>query len=73
MAQYQGYFYDSIQGKCIEVTGQSGPFGSTDECEKCNCGGKDPVGDKVKSGLNNVVNPINTTISDELYYKIIAP
>ena len=88
VAQYQGYFYDSIQGKCIEVTGQRGPFGSTDECEKCNCGGKDPVGDKVKSGLNNdvnpigdkvksdlnnVVNPVNTTISDELYYKIIAP
>jgi hypothetical protein len=33
----------------------------------------DKVGDKVKSDLNNVVNPINTTISDELYYKIIAP
>ena len=73
VAQYQGYFYDSIQGKCIEVTGQSGPFGSTDECEKCNCGGKDPVGDKVKSGLNNDVDPVNTKISDELYYKIIAP
>jgi len=71
VAQYQGYFYDSIQGKCIEVTGQSGPFGSMDECEKCNCGGKDPIKDDVKSGLNNVVNPINTTISDELYYKII--
>ena len=73
VAQYQGYFYDSIQGKCIEVTGQRGPFGSTDECEKCNCGGKDPVGDKVKSGLNNDVDPVNTKISDELYYKIIAP
>ena len=33
----------------------------------------DKVGDKVKSDLNNVVNPVNTTISDELYYKIIAP
>ena len=66
VAQYQGYFYDSIQGKCIEVTGQSGRLGSMDECEKCNCGGKDPVGDKVKSGLNNDVDPVNTKISDEL-------
>jgi hypothetical protein len=29
----------------------------------------EPVGDKVKSGLNNVVTPINTTISKDKYYE----
>jgi hypothetical protein len=43
--QYQGYFYDSIKGKCIEVTGESGPFGSIAECEACKCNGQDNVGD----------------------------
>ena len=44
-SQYQGYFYDSIKGKCIEVTGESGPFGSIAECEACKCNGQINVGD----------------------------
>ena len=32
----------------------------------------DPVGDKVKSDLNNVVNPVNTTISKDKYYEYIS-
>jgi hypothetical protein len=32
----------------------------------------EPIGDKVKSGLNNVVNPINTTISKDKYYEYIS-
>jgi hypothetical protein len=32
----------------------------------------EPVGDKVKSGLNNVVTPINTTISKDKYYEYIS-
>jgi hypothetical protein len=32
----------------------------------------EPVGDKVKSGLNNVVTPVNTTISKDKYYEYIS-
>lgn len=32
----------------------------------------EPIGDKVKSGLNNDVNPINTTISKDKYYEYIS-
>ena len=32
----------------------------------------DKVGDKVKSDLNNVVNPVNTTISKDKYYEYIS-
>jgi hypothetical protein len=32
----------------------------------------EPVGDKVKSDLNNVVNPVNTTISKDKYYEYIS-
>ena len=33
---------------------------------------QDPIKDDVKSGLNNVVNPINTTISKDKYYEYIS-
>ena len=52
--QYQGYFYDSIKGKCIEVTGESGPFGSIAECEACKCGTQSTVGsDSPKSTVGS--------------------
>ena len=40
-----GYFYDSIKGKCVEVGGQTGPFGSIAECEACKCNGKSSIVD----------------------------
>ena len=63
-------FYDKEKNTVLS----NEEFGSILKNQFCN--GKikqDPIKDDVKSGLNNVVNPINTTISDELYYKIIAP
>jgi len=39
------------------------------------CDGKinqDPIKDDVKSGLNNVVTPVNTTISKDKYYEYIS-
>ncbi len=45
VTQQIGYFYDSIQGKCVGVTGQNGPFGSIAECEACKCGSQGTIGD----------------------------
>ena len=64
-SQYQGYFYDSIKGKCIEVTGESGPFGSIAECEACKCGSQGTIGDgsqKPNDGGNKLPDFIPPTI-----------
>ena len=59
VAQYQGYFYDSIQGKCIEVTGESGPFGSIAECEACKCGSQSTIGDGGQKPIDGGQKPID--------------
>ena len=45
VTQQIGYFYDSIKGKCVGVTGQNGPFTSMEDCEKCKCNGQNNVDD----------------------------
>ena len=65
VTQQIGYFYDSIQGKCVGVTGQNGPFGSIAECEACKCGSQGTIGDgsqKPNDGGNKLPDFIPPTI-----------
>ena len=62
-------FYDKEKNTVLS----NEEFGSILKNQFCN--GKikqDPIKDDVKSGLNNVVNPINTTISKDKYYEYIS-
>ena len=62
-------FYDKEKNTLLS----NEEFGSILKNQFCN--GKikqDPIKDDVKSGLNNVVNPINTTISKDKYYEYIS-
>lgn len=48
VTQEIGFFFDNKKGECVGVTGQSGPFGSLEECKKCNCGNKNDQGIVIK-------------------------